>query len=237
MGSERTWLSKMGDIGHDTPERRARAIALLDADLHGLLQIKEVSEEIQAKISVERVRSISKLSTIADDRAGIRNFCTNRLALHAVNDMVDVASVVDAWEASTTRMKVRHNAEAEASLASIPRAVPKVEVQDLLIRFETLHGYRLDDKTTPATSTLELIFDQIEAGELKQMSLTQMVSKEDSESEIIGATIERSTGAIKVRKGYGECPKPKSPEELRRRMAVLANCYLLGQLKFPRKRC
>ena len=135
VGSERTWLSKMGDIGHDTPERRARAIALLDADLHGLLQIKEVSEEIQAKISVERVRSISKLSTIADDRAGIRNFCTNRLALHAVNDMVDVASVVDAWEASTTRMKVRHNAEAEASLASIPRAVPKVEVQDLLIRF------------------------------------------------------------------------------------------------------
>ena len=126
VGSERTWLSKMGDIGHDTPERRARAIALLDADLHGLLQIKEVSEEIQAKISVERVRSISKLSTIADDRAGIRNFCTNRLALHAVNDMVDVASVVDAWEASTTRMKVRHNAEAEASLASIPRAVPKV---------------------------------------------------------------------------------------------------------------
>ena len=60
----------MAGIGHDMPERRASAIALLDADLHGLLQIKEVSEVIQAKISVQRVRSMSKLSTIADDRAG-----------------------------------------------------------------------------------------------------------------------------------------------------------------------
>ena len=225
----------MADIGHDTPERRGRAIALLDADLHGLLQIKEVTEVLQAKISVARVRSISKLSTIADDRAGIRNFCTNTLALDAVADMVDVAAIVDAWEASTTRMRVRHNAEAEASLAAVPRAVPKVEVQDLMNRFEALHGYKLEDKTTPATSTLEVVFDQIEAGELKQMSLTQMVSKDDAESEMIGATIEKSTGAIKVRKGYGECPKPKTAEELRRRMAVLANCYLLAQLKFPQK--
>ena len=223
------------DIGHDTPERRARAIALLDADLHGLLQIKEVNEVLQAKMSVARVRSISKLSTIADNRTGIRDFCTNTLALHAVNDMVDVASVVDAWEASTTRMRVRHNAEAEASLAAVPRPMPKVEIQDLMNRFEALHGYRLEDKTTPATSTLEVVFDQIEAGELKQLSLTQMVSKDDAEHEIMGATIEKGTGTIKVRKGYGECPKPKSAEELRRRKAVLANCYLLGQLKFPQK--
>lgn len=39
------------DIGHDTPARRANAISLLDADLHGLLQIKEVSETLQAKLS------------------------------------------------------------------------------------------------------------------------------------------------------------------------------------------
>eukprot|EP00438_Fugacium_kawagutii_P025748 Skav221044 [mRNA] locus=scaffold1448:253014:254372:+ [translate_table: standard] len=228
-------LAEMAGIGYDTPERRANAIALLDADLHGLLQIKEVSEELQARLSVERVRSVSKLSTIADDRAGMRTFCQSSLGLTAAANMVDIAAVVDAWEASTTRMRVRHKAEAEASLSSLPRTMPKVEIQDLLTRFEALHGYKLDDKSTPATSTLELIFDQVEAGELKNMSLKQMVSREDTENEVIGATIEKGTGAIKIRKGYGECAKPKSPEEFRRRMTVLANSYLLAQLKFPQK--
>lgn len=48
------------DIGHDTPVRRANAISLLDADLHGLLQIKEVNETLQAKLSVAKVRTISR---------------------------------------------------------------------------------------------------------------------------------------------------------------------------------
>ena len=52
---------------------------------------------------------------------------------------------------------------------------------------------------------------------------------------MLGATIERGTGALKVKKGYGECPKPRTPEEFRRRMAVVSHSYLLAQLKFPQK--
>eukprot|EP00435_Cladocopium_sp_Y103_P022488 s1708_g5.t1 len=223
------------EIGHDTAERRANAIALLDADLHGLLQIKEVPEVLQAKLSVARVRSISKLSTIADDRAGMRTFCRDHLQLDQAGDMVDIASLVDTWEASNTRMRVRHKAEAEANLASIPRSVPKVEIQDLISRFQNMHGYKLEDKNTPATTTLEIFFDQMEAGELKNLTLKQLVSREDAESELIGATIDKGTGTIKIRKGFGECPLPKSPEELRRRMSVLSHAFLLSQLKFPQK--
>ena len=58
----------MAGIGHDTDERRRNAIALLDADLHGLLQVKEVEDVLQAKLSVARVRSMSRMSTVADDR-------------------------------------------------------------------------------------------------------------------------------------------------------------------------
>ena len=179
------------EIGHATAERRANAIALLVAGLHGLLQFKEVPEVLQAKLSIARVRSrsISKLSTIADDRAGMRIFCRDHLQRNQVEDMVDIASLVDTWGSSTTRMRVRHKAEAEANLASIPRSVPKVEIQDLISRFQTMHGYKLEDKITPATATLEIFFDQMEAGELKNLTLKQLVSREDAESELIGATI------------------------------------------------
>ena len=38
-----------------------------------------------------------------------------------------------------------------------------------------------------------------------------------------------------MKKGYGECPAPKGPEELRKRLAVVAHSYLLAQIKYPQK--
>ena len=157
------------------------------------------------------------------------------LGLDEARDVIDIASMVDAWESSSTRMTVRHKAEAEAGLASQPRALNKVEIQDLLTKFQAVHGLKLEDKSIPAASTLEQIFDQVEQGELKNMSLVQFVSREDAEADVLGATIEKGTGALKVKKGYGECPKPRTPEEFRRRMAVVSHAYLLAQLKFPQK--
>ena len=139
--------------------------------------------------------------------------------------MIDIASMVDShdsWESSSTRMTVRHKAEAEAGLASQPRALNK-EIQDLLTKFQSVHGLKLEDRNIPAASTLEQTFDQVEQGELKNMSLVQFVSREDAEADVFGATIEKGTGALKVKKGYRECPKPRTPEEFRRRMSVVAH--------------
>ena len=94
----------MAGIGHDTEERRRNAIALIDADLHGLLQVKEMDEVLQAKLAVAKVRSISRVSTIADDRAGMRKFCTEVLSLDKTRDVVEIASLVDTWEAANIRV-------------------------------------------------------------------------------------------------------------------------------------
>ena len=67
------------------------------------------------------------------------------------------------------------------------------------------------------------------------MSLVQFVSRKDSEADVLGATIEKGTGALKVKKGYGECLKARTVEEFRRRMVVVSYLYLLAQLKFPQK--
>ena len=88
-------------------------------------------------------------------------------------------------------MESRHQAEAEASLASMPSPINKVEAQDLRLKFEQLH-YRLEDKVSPATCTLELVFDQVESGEWKPMSLVQFLSRDDTEAELMGATIDKT---------------------------------------------
>ncbi len=229
------WIrpSRMAAIGHATAEERKAAILLLEPDFHGLLERKGVTEELQARLSTLVVRSISRFNAIADDRGQLRTFAVRSLERDAGVHAVEIAAILDAWEAARTRMEVRHKAEAEAASANLPMAVNKVEIHDLKRRFEAMH-YKLDEKSMPASGTLEQIFDQLENGELKVMHLVQFLSRDDAEVDPVGATIDKA-GNIKVRKGYGETTEPRGAEEYRQRMRVVAHTYLMAQLKYPHR--
>lgn len=216
-----------------TPEGRREAIAMLDPDFQGLLERKEVSEISQARLGVAGVKSISRFSVIGEANGDVRTFAVDHLALDRNRDVVQVAALVDAWQASKTRMTVRHQAEAEAVTASLPPPVNKTEAQDLRIRFEQMH-YRMEDKVAPASGTLEQLFEQVEAGEWKNMSLVQFMSRDDQDTEPLAAVIDRS-GVVKVKKGHGESAPPKSAEELRQKIKLMGHCYLMTQLKFPNR--
>lgn len=114
----------------------------------GLLQRKDVSELLQAKLAVAGIKSISRFSAVADSRAQLRTFCERPLAMDPARDAVLVASILDAWEASKTRMEVRHKAEAEAETTNTPASLNKVEYQDIRKRFERMY-YKLEDRATP----------------------------------------------------------------------------------------
>lgn len=217
----------------NTAEGRAEALLLLEPDFHGLLQRKDVSELLQAKLAVAGIKSISRFSAVADSRAQLRTFCERPLAMDPARDAVLVASILDAWEASKTRMEVRHKAEAEAETTNTPASLNKVEYQDIRKRFERMY-YKLEDRTTPSSATLELICDQVESGELKPLHLVQCLSQEDAEIDPVGAVIDKS-GSLKIKKGYGETTEPGDPEEYRRRMKIVAHVYIFAHLKYPHK--
>ena len=216
-----------------TQDGRAEALLLLEPDFHGLLQRKAVDEMNQAKLAVAGVRSISRFNAMADTRQQLRDFCIRSLTLDAGRDAVAIASVLDSWEAARIRIEVRHKAEAEAVSSNLPPSMNKVEYQDIRKRFERLY-YKLEDRTTPAATTLELLCDQIESGELKPLLLVQCLSQEDAEVDPLGAVIDK-TGAVKIKRGHGETSEPKDPEGYRRRMKVVAHTYLFAQLKYPHK--
>ena len=217
----------------NTEEGRREAIQKLDPDFQGLLERKVVPERLQGTISNLGVLSISRFSVIGDTSAEIRTFGVDQCGLERARDVVQLAGLVDAWEASKTRMKVRHQAEADAAIASLPPPMNKMEAQDLKVRFEQMH-YKLEDKVAPSTGTLEQLFEQIEAGEWKNMSLAQFMSREDQDTEPLAATIDKA-GTLKVKKGFGEGKPPRSGEELRQRIKLLGHCYIFCQLKFPHR--
>ena len=220
-------------IDLNTAEGRATAVKLLDPDFQGLLEQKKVSERVQATMAVANVRSISLFSVLGEATADIRTFAMDQCGLDRNRDMVEVASLVDTWNACKTRMTVRHQAQAEAHNAQLPPPMNKTEAQDLRTRFEQMF-YKLEDKVSPATGTLELLSDQVDSGEFRAMSLVQFLSREDQEEEPLGVTLDKA-GSIKVKKGFGESKPPKSGEELRQKIKLLGHCYIFMMLKYPNR--
>ncbi|CAL1149061.1 unnamed protein product [Cladocopium goreaui] len=217
----------------DTQEGLRDAVAKLDPDFQGLLERKGVPARTQGVLSNLGVPSISKFAALAEAAGDVRAFAVDHCQLVRGRDVVSIASLVDSWQACTTRMQVRHKAEAEATVAALPAPVNKVEAQDLKVRFEQMY-YKMEDKVAPATATLEHVFDQVEAGEWKNMALVQFLSKDDADAEPLAAVIDRS-GNVRVKKGHGETKPPKTPEELRQRLKLVGHTYVMTQLKFPNR--
>ena len=216
-----------------TAEGRQEAISKLEPDFHGLMERKAISEAIQATLSNAGVKSIGIYSVIGETAQDVRQFATDHCNLDRGWQVVEIAGLIDLWNACKTRMITRHKAEAEAVSSAMPPPLNKTEAQDLKSKFETLH-YLLEDKVAPSIGTLESLFEQMDSGELKVMSLVQFLSREDQETEPLAATIDKS-GTVKVKKGHGEGKPPKSGEELRQKIKLLGHCYIFVQLKYPNR--
>ncbi|CAJ1392764.1 unnamed protein product [Effrenium voratum] len=212
------------------------AIGTLDPDFGGLLDIKEVPPDVQVALAAARVRTVCRFAVLADDRCGIRDFCRRTLNIDpdAAGGDVNIAAVVDAWEAARVRVETRNKVEAEATVSSMPKVVSRTEHAALRSKYEDTYQ-KMEDRVTPAPSTLENLFDQIEQGEWRFMHLTEFVSREDADVAPVGAVIDHSTGTIKVKKGAVQNSRPSGPEELRVRLDLVANAILMCAFRYPNK--
>ena len=149
--------------------------------------------------------------------------------------MVEIASIVDAWQAAHALVEARNKAEAEAVVGGLPKAVARPELAQLRERFETSF-YSLQDKLVPAAATLEQHFDMVDHGEWQYLSLREYASKEDDAKDPLAASmsLDRSTGALKVKKGNVQVPLPKNAEELRARLRLVAHVFVTCALRYPR---
>ena len=214
----------------------AQRAATLDPDFGGLLDIKEVPPDVQVALAAARVRTVGRFAVLADDRGGIRDFCRRTLNIDpdAAGGDVNIAAVVDAWEAARVRVETRNKVEAEATVSSMPKVVSRTEHAALRSKYEDTYQ-KMEDRVTPAPGTLENLFDQIKQGEWRFMHLTEFVSREDADVAPVGAVIDHSTGTIKVKKGAVQNSRPSGPEELRVRLDLVANAILMCAFRYPNK--
>ena len=193
----------------------------LDPDFAGLLQAKDVALAAQEALAQLKILSISRFAAVADTRAELRTFCESSLKpiAAAAVDVVGVASLVDAWECARVRIETRHKAEAEAVISGLPKTVARTELGQLREILESTF-HEIPEKCAPAATTLERHFDMIDHGEWQQLSLQDYASREDAAQELVGATIDRSTGTNQGK----ERPYAGAVAEKCRRIAFTTAC-------------
>ena len=92
-----------------------------------------------------------------------------------------------------------------------------------------VHG-RLEDKVTPSKEYLEKKLQELENGEFRAETMTEVVSKDEVDPDVL-VPIFDSKGSLSVKKGASTIPLPTGPEQLRRRLTVMVNAILMLAIK------
>ena len=211
----------------------AQVLERMAGDLRGLLEQKNVSQDIQVILGRRQIETTELFAVMADDRAGFRTMAENTLGLDPVNDSVTIAKLVVSWEASKLKLQVRSQQDAEASVDREPKQIQINDYLGVKRRFETQY-YELRDEEVPSKNSLEDLADQMESGDWRAMSLKEIASRTDVESDSRwGSLTVGKAGSIKLKKSAVETPAPRDHEELRQKLKVLGHHFVFLRMLHP----
>ena len=212
-------------------------IADLAPDLQGLLDSRRVPKAVQAGLGKNSIDSVAMLSAVATDRGELEKIAKDLLGVDVAagaDQVVIFAQLYLAWQSAAKRIKVQDEADAEASSRKEPKNIPLQELQSLRTTFEAQY-YKMKEAEIPARSSMEDLFEQIDLGELRPMSLRHFGSKADDEDAEVGSLQLGKAGQIKIRKSRMETAAPCTMEDLRAKMVLMANHYLFAKFRYPNK--
>lgn len=213
-------------------------IAKLSPDLQGLLDSRKVHRQVQGELSKIGIDNVAMLSAVATDRDSLQALAKDSLGLDVSaggDAVIRFAQLFLGWQTATKRVKVQDEMDAEASAQKDPKTVPVQELQGLKNAFET-QFYKLKETEMPAKVSLEDVFEQVDAGELRPMALRHFGSKADDEEAEIGNLQLGKAGQVKIRKSRVETAAPGTLEELRSKVVLMANHFLFVKFQVPQQR-
>ena len=162
----------------------AAALKNLAPDLGFLFTSVGVPPDVQAMVSellkpTPTVPVFAKVEdTVKEVRAWIKSDVQIDPTVSSRHRTV-VAQLLTAWEAATKRVTVQQTVEAESRAPGIgmPREIQKGTYLELVRAHAVKMGRELPDKETPAKTYMETRFEEIEDGELRAETLSDVMSR------------------------------------------------------------
>lgn len=208
------------------------ALRLGNSDLRFTLSKNDVGDAVQAKFFTNGVTSIQKFSSFFRDQADLVTVLANDFQLDAaasLQDRAQVASVICAWEETKTKTKRQAEMEAEMDSREWTKPIPMGDYVQMRNSFQQLMG-QTEDRMTPSKEYMEKKLQELENGEFRAETLSEVVSKDEIDPDVLVPVFD-AKGSLTVKKGASTVPLPTGPEQLRRRLTVMQNCLMMLAMK------
>ena len=214
------------------PRPIEESLKLGSSDLRFTLSRNDVRDGLQAHFFENEINTVSKFSSFFRDEADLVNVLRTEFGLDAAASLADraqVAAVICAWKDTQTKAKRQSEVEAEMDTREWTKPIPTGDY--IQLRTAYINGYGLlEDKVIPAKEYLEKKLQELENGECRAETLSEVVAKDEVDPDVLTPMFD-SKGALSVKKGSSSVPLPTGPEQLRRRLSIMQNCMMMLAIK------
>jgi len=214
------------------PRTLAESLKLGSSGLRFTLSRNDVPGEMQAHFFENGVTSVSKFSSFFRDETDLVNVLRDEFNVDAANALADranVAAVTCSWKDTVAKAKRQAEVEAEMNSQEWTKPIPVGDYVQLRNFFQTSGGH-VEDRVMPSKKYLEKKLQELENGEFRAESLSEVVSKDEIDPDVLVPVFD-SKGSLSVKKGSTTVAMPTGPEQLRRRLSVMQNCLMMLALK------
>ena len=218
-----------------TPEEANVTLRAMEPDLAFVLEDNGVSELGRASLG-RVVKTLAQFKNLADDRTQWRTLMREEFKIDDSDGLAgkaEISAVISAWEAAEAWKATKDKADADDRLMGRARTLKPNDFTKTRLSFEALYG-QVDDMYVPARAFVEVLQQQLEEGEFRADSLSEMPSITECEGEPELTPTMSKDGIVKFRRTakIGNL-QPGSPEQLRRRLRILGNAYMFVKLRHP----
>jgi hypothetical protein len=221
----------------------AATLRKISHDLSFLFADRGMAPGLQLLFARTGFLTMNLFTAVSDSRAELRLLLAEDYGLDPADGAItpleritrrtQVAAVIDCWEAAKRRVDEKDKLAASQVASRVPTTLPKSEHLALRKRYENDFG-AVPDKGYPCPTLIEKRFQELEEGEVTADTLTEVISREDTVEDPLGAFFD-TAGIVRVKRQGQKGSMPSGSEELRARVRMLGISFQLALLKHPNK--
>ena len=219
-------------------EEKCAGVEALDAELRFLLEERKLTSDTMGVIGHLGIVDVSTLAHIEESETSFRKMVETEIGLVASEGMaarIQIAKLIDVWHASRER---NHAKNAEATTARIDGRQRELLAQTFVSArrlYQERHG-KFEDEHFPSRECLQMKIEQLEDGELRTESLTELVSVKEVGDECSEDSILFDVGnrkvALRTSRAKIRVRAPATTEELRMRVQLMKIQFEVTRGKF-----
>ena len=221
-----------------TDEQITVVLTTLDSEFSYLLETKGISKTIRGAFGHLGIRRTAIFARFAATDARFREMLNKRLGLNEeepIEDTVQVAQLVDVWEAARDRIAKQTALESQAAAEGLPQVMPKGQNMSMRRAYETTFA-EVDDDVYPAKDYLSWRAEQLEDNEFRAEPLAEVLSVNDAAGECEDVKFAMvQGGSLCLKKSCSSVAMPANQEELRALYRIMWIHWQVTRMRFPER--